>query len=88
MAALLALTDESEGPATVTISAAANDIDATIAILVQPAGGEAPMPNPHNYRRLDWDDAQAIARIEHVYMVQSAGRVDMRCPIPPPEESA
>jgi len=79
LAALLALTDESEGPASVTLNASVDAVGATISIVVTSSEGETPMDSPPNYRQLEWDDAQAIARVEQVEIVQAAMCVELRC---------
>ena len=81
MAALLTLTDEHEGPGDVVLAAVADGAGVSITMSVVPNGGDAQMPSPQNYRELQWDDVRAIAAVEQVEIMQSAARLELRCPL-------
>lgn len=76
-ACLLALTDALEGPAEITIGARADDEMATVDFRVQRTEGEG-YENQLNYRALQWEDVQAMARSEDVELghAESSARLD------------
>lgn len=79
-ACLLALTDELEGPAEVTISVQANDETATVDFRVQRTEGEG-YEKQLNYRALQWDDVQAMARSEDVELSWTENRATLVFPV-------
>ena len=79
MAALLTMTDRHKGPAQVLLGAEACGDNLVLRITLEPAQcDELPDPQP-GYRRLDWDDVQALADAESAVLVLSPGRVELRC---------
>lgn len=65
-AALLALTDPKEVPATVTIEARADEDVVTVDLQWRRTGGDPPLSTDLHYRRLQWPEVQALARAEDV----------------------
>ncbi|MES2400156.1 MAG: hypothetical protein V4573_09235 [Pseudomonadota bacterium] len=82
MASLLALTDECEGPANVVLTATTSGESMVIGMHIarredEPlmAGGTQPA-----YRKLGWDDVEALAEAQKVGLSHSAGAVELRFP--------
>jgi hypothetical protein len=76
-AALVALTDNALTPAAITISADAADGKNRVVISVSSEPGAAATDDPRVYRKLGWDDVQALASAERVGLKHAAGRVEM-----------
>ncbi len=81
MAGLLALTDECDAPAQVHLSAHAAGGGTVVSMRLSPTDGE-PMAggSPLAYRKLDWDDVQALADAQGVTLSQGDGRLELRFP--------
>jgi len=79
-ACLLALTDNLEGPAEITISATANDETATVDFRVQRTEGEG-YEKQLNYRALQWEDVQAMARSEDVELAHTDSTARLGFPV-------
>ncbi len=79
MASLLALTDECEVPSNVVLTASASGPDTVLAMRASPSGGEAMMSGGvPAYRKLGWDDVEALARAQGVTLTRDAGMVELR----------
>jgi hypothetical protein len=76
-AALIALTDNAPTPAAITISAEAVDGRSRVVISVSSEAGAVAADDPRAYRKLRWDDVQALAGAEHVGLKHGADRVEM-----------
>ena len=76
-ASLIALTDAARVPAQVTFSSVTEGGHARVTIAVTAEEGAAVSEDPRPYRKLDWDDVQALATAEKVTLTRAAGRVDM-----------
>jgi hypothetical protein len=76
-AALIALTDNALTPAAITISADAADGKSRIVISVISEPDAVAADDPRAYRKLGWDDVQALASAEQVGLKHAAGRVEM-----------
>lgn len=82
MASLLALTDECDAPANVVLTATTAGESMLIGLRIEPredepvmAGGTQPA-----YRKLSWDDVQALAEAQQVGFSRGAGTVELRFP--------
>lgn len=76
-AALIALTDTTFSPASITISSDAAGGQARVLINVSSEPGAAPAEDPRSYRKLAWADVQALANAEQVALVHGSDRVEM-----------
>lgn len=84
MAALIALTDAAVAPASVILEAQLTNKELLLTISIQAADGDVLSGGVPAYRRLDWDDVQALAEFESVQLSFSANRVKLRCPLNEP----
>ncbi len=76
-AALIALTDTAPTPAVITISADAADGKNRLVISVRSEPDAVAADDPRAYRKLGWDDVQALASAERVGLKHTADRVEM-----------
>lgn len=77
-AALLALTDAMDEPATLTISAETSPDHVTLALqVIQTEDGQVDSYDD-GYRKLDWSDVQALAHAEQVELSRQDDQVSMR----------
>ncbi|MDP3171797.1 MAG: hypothetical protein Q8M91_15805 [Polaromonas sp.] len=76
-AALIALTDTALVPATIVISSEAVDGHTRVLISVSSEPGAAAAEDPRAYRKLAWDDVQALASAEQVGLTHAADRVEL-----------
>jgi hypothetical protein len=76
-ASLIALTDAARAPAQVTFSSVTENGHARVSIAVTSEEGAAFSEDPRPYRKLGWDDVQALASAEKVTLNHAAGRVEM-----------
>ena len=82
MASLLALTDECEGPSDVVLTASLAGSATLVDIRVSSSAGEAMMTEGSPaYRKLGWDDVEALAELQGVGLDHSPGQVGLRFPI-------
>ncbi|WP_395056612.1 hypothetical protein [Polaromonas sp.] len=77
-AALIALTDAALTPSSIVISSEAVDGQLRVVISVSSEPGAVAAEEPQSYRKLGWDDVQALATAEQVGLSHAAGRVDMQ----------
>lgn len=78
LAALIALTDRADTPATILLTASQNDDEVVLGIALAPAEGESMPGGAVVYRELQWDDAQALAEVESVALSYGADRAELR----------
>lgn len=76
-AALIALTDAALTPARIAISSQATDGQIRVMISVSSEPGAVAADNPQSYRKIGWDDVQALATAEQVGLSHAADRVEM-----------
>lgn len=89
VAALLALTDAAASPATIllTVDRDGQDLLVTLSLTNFPADLGTITPNEEfqiglaAYRKIDWDDVQAIADVDGLSVTREAGRVMLRLPL-------
>ncbi len=77
-AALIALTDSARAPASVVLSSESGDGQTRVLFTVISDGGATSSDDPRSYRKLDWEDVQALAAAEQVSLSHGADRADMR----------
>ncbi|MES2685271.1 MAG: hypothetical protein V4706_00535 [Pseudomonadota bacterium] len=77
-AALIALTDAALAPASIVISSQAADGQLRVVISVSSEPGAVAPEEPQSYRKLGWDDVQALATAEQVGLSHEADRAEMR----------
>lgn len=75
--ALIALTDTALAPATLVISSDAVDGHSRVLISVSSEPGAAAADDARAYRKLGWDDVQALASAEQVGLAQTGDRVEL-----------
>ncbi len=76
-AALIALTDAALTPASIVISSEAAGGQIRVVISVSSESGAVAAEDPQSYRKLGWDDVQALATAEQVGLSHEAGRAEM-----------
>lgn len=88
VAALLALTDAAASPANVLVTAGRDVHHFTVTIALaaaEPAAASAPNEEFHvglaTYRKLDWDDAEAMATADGVALTHAATTLELCLPI-------
>jgi hypothetical protein len=82
-AALLHCTDELSGPADLVLSCAAEEGGALVTVTHRPTQGEKAFPAEPNYRKITWDDLQALAAADGVRLERSeraGSRIALRLP--------
>ena len=82
-AALFALTDAMDEPATVTIHAQASPAAVTLTLLTDPIGDGQLDRYDDGYRKLVWADVQALALAEHVRLSRQGREVTLRFAVEP-----
>lgn len=82
-AALFALTDAMDEPATVTIHAQASPAEVTLTLQTDPIGDGQLDRYDDGYRKLVWADVQALALAEHVGLSRQDRQVTLRFAIEP-----
>ena len=89
VAALLALTDTAASPANVLLTVTRDGQDMLVTISLTDVGATSGAIAPHEefliglaaYRKIDWDDVQAIADADGLSVIYETGRVMLRLPI-------
>lgn len=83
MAALVALTDSSDNPASLTIAAsvdaAADGPWLLLSLQIEKTEGESSPGAPHAYRPLQWDDVEMLALSEQVELTHTPASAQLRC---------
>ena len=82
-AALFALTDAMDEPATVTIHAQASSAEVTLTLQTDPIGDGQLDRYDDGYRKLVWADVQALALAEHVGLSRQDRQVTLRFAVEP-----
>ena len=82
-AALFALTDAMDEPATVTIHAQASPAEVTLTLQTDPIGDGSLDRYDDDYRKLVWADVQALALAEHVGLSRQDRQVTLRFAVEP-----
>ena len=82
-AALFALTDAMDEPATVTIHAQASPAEVTLTLQTDPIGDGQLDRYDDGYRKLVWADVQALALAEHVGLSRQDRKVTLRFAVEP-----
>lgn len=82
-AALFALTDAMDEPATVTIHAQASPAEVTLTLQTDPIGDGQLDRYDDGYRKLVWADVQALAFAEHVALSRQGRQVALRFAVEP-----
>ena len=82
-AALFALTDAMDEPATVTIHAQASPAEVTLTLQTDPIGDGQLDRYDDGYRKLVWADVQALALAEHVGLSRQDRQVTLRFAVEP-----
>ena len=82
-AALFALTDAMDEPATVTIHAQASPAEVTLTLQTDPIGDDQLDRYDDGYRKLVWADVQALALAEHVGLSRQDRQVTLRFAVEP-----
>jgi hypothetical protein len=82
MASLLALTDESDAPADVILTATTTGESLLIGIRLASRKDEPVMADGSQpaYRKLEWDDVEALAQAQKVGLIHGPGTVELRFP--------
>ena len=86
MAALVALTDASDNPASLTLSAvvepaAADQQWVVLSLQIEKTEGEPSPGAPHAYRPLQWEDVEMLALSEQVELSHTPASAQLRCRI-------
>lgn len=89
-AALLALTDAATSPANVLITAARDGQNMLVTISLTDVGTTLGAATPQDefliglaaYRKIDWDDVQAMAEVEGLAITQETDSITLRLPLP------
>lgn len=76
-ASLIALTDTAPTPASIVISSHAANGQIRVVIKVSSEPGAVVADGPQSYRKIGWDDVQALATAEKVDLNHGAGRAEM-----------
>jgi hypothetical protein len=82
-AALFALTDGMDEPATVTIHAQASPAEVTVLLQADPIGDGQLDRYDDGYRKMVWADVQALALAEHVGLSRQGRQVALRFAVEP-----
>ena len=89
VAALLALTDAAASPANILLTVNRDGQDMLVTISLTDATADLGAITPHEefqiglaaYRKIDWDDVQAIADVDGLSVTREVGSVMLRLPI-------
>ena len=79
-ATLIHCTDHSAAPADLALAAAAEGADAVVTVAVRPTQGDVGLQSEPNYRKLSWDDLQALAAADGTRVVREGERIVLRFP--------
>ncbi len=80
-AALLALTDPTEGPAELVIRARTGEDVVIVDITLGRTDGEPPVSPELHYRRLQWNEVEALARSEDVELAHTDTTATLTFPV-------
>ena len=79
-ATLIHCTDHSAAPADLALSVAAEGADALVSVSVRPTQGDKGLQSETNYRKLTWDDLQALATADGTRVERDGERIVLRFP--------
>jgi hypothetical protein len=79
-ATLIHCADHSDAPADLALGAAAEGDDALVSVAVRPTQGDRGLQSESNYRKLSWDDLQALAAADGTQLVREGERIVLRFP--------
>ena len=79
-ATLLHCTDHRPAPADLVLSSRAEDAAAVVTLAVRPTAGEPAMPTEPSYRKLSWDDLEALALAERTQLAREGEAIVLRFP--------
>lgn len=79
-AALIHCTDEQVSPAELVVRCRTEAAAALVEVTVQPTQGSLPLGGEPNYRRITWDDVQALAQAEGVEVRRDGACLCLRFP--------
>ena len=79
-ATLIHCTDHSAAPADLALAAAAEGADAVVTVAVRPTQGDVGLQSEPNYRKLSWDDLEALAAADGTRVVREGERIVLRFP--------
>jgi hypothetical protein len=77
---LIHCTDHSAAPADLALSAAAEGDDALVSVSVRPTQADKGLQSETNYRKLGWDDLQALATADGTRVERDGERIVLRFP--------
>jgi hypothetical protein len=77
VAALLALSDSAKAPALLSIGVQTSEEGMTLSVTLTPQTGETPPALDAAYRKIDWDDVQALAIAERVTLARNHHSVSL-----------
>ena len=77
---LIHLTDQSPPPADLVLTAGAEPQGVRLVLSLRPTQGSQGFANEANYRKLDWNDVQALAEAESVQLQREGPSVRMMIP--------
>jgi hypothetical protein len=81
LAALFALTDAVKAPANVVFDAQVEGNALVLIISIEPMQGEPLTSGAPSYRKLEWEDVQALAELESANLTYAAHSVKLRFPV-------
>jgi hypothetical protein len=76
--AMVHLTDERPAPADLVLEAVAEEGGAVVTVTLHPTQGDQGIVAEQNYRKLVWQDVQALAEAEGVRVEREGERVSLR----------
>ncbi|HEX2547592.1 MAG TPA: hypothetical protein VHL79_22100 [Ramlibacter sp.] len=79
-ATLLHCTDHLPGPAELVLTCGAEGAGAVITITHQKTDAARPLGVEANYRKIEWEDLQALAAADGVQLVRAGERIELRLP--------
>jgi hypothetical protein len=79
-ATLIHLTDERAAPADLVLRAVAEEAGARVTVTVRPTQGGKGIPAEQGYRKLTWQDVQALAEAEGVQVEREGEQLSLRFP--------
>jgi hypothetical protein len=84
-AALLHCTDHLPAPADLVLTASAEEGTACLRVEVRVNDGDNSFRGESSYRKLDWQDLEALAAADAVHLARAGQRFELRLPWAPPQ---
>jgi C4-dicarboxylate-specific signal transduction histidine kinase len=78
--AMIHCTDHARAPAELELTCRTEGATALVSVQVRENAGEQAFSAEPNYRKISWQDLEALAVAEGVLLARDAGRVDLRLP--------